>query len=126
MKLNEKDIHFLRTVRTLLASHDLRVELKADRPSRLVLRCNYGDKIDRSFRMTRQGVRWRFQRVMDMYIAAFETILTVERTFGTDLRQDAIRVSRERYELRQQLASEFVSASDLARQADDHGGDQAG
>ena len=109
-----------------MASHDLRVELKADRPSRLVLRCNYGDKIDRSFRMTRQGVRWRFQRVMDMYIAAFETILTVERTFGTDLRQDAIRVSRERYELRQQLASEFVSASDLARQADDHGGDQAG
>ena len=91
-----------------------------------MLRCNYGDKIDRSFRMTRQGVRWRFQRVMDMYIAAFETILTVERTFGTDLRQDAVRVSRERYELRQQLAAEFVSASDLVRQRDNHGGDQAG
>ena len=126
MILNEKDIHFLMTLRTLLASHDLRVELKADRPSRLVLRCNYGDKIDRSFRMTRQGVRWRFQRVMDMYVAAFETILTVERTFGTDLRQDAVRVSRERYELRQQLTAEFVSASDLARTTDEHGGKRRG
>lgn len=59
-----------------------------------------------------------------MYIAAFETILTVERTLGTDLRQDAVRVSRERHELRQQLAAEFVSASDMARQADEHGGHQ--
>ena len=44
----------------------------------MVLRGTYGDKIYKAFRMTRQGVRWRFRRVLnDIYVSAFETILLV-------------------------------------------------
>ena len=34
---------------------------------------------------------------------AFETILMIERTFGTQLREHAIRISRERYEARAEI-----------------------
>ena len=106
MKLTEKDRTFLELLRELMQSHDLSVELKADRPSYMVLHGTYGDMINRAFRMTRQGVRWRFQRVFnDMYIAAFSTILLIERTFGTELREHAIRISKERYALRQEMMS---------------------
>ncbi len=117
MKLTEKDRTFLELLRELMESHDLGVELKADRPSYMVLRGTYGDKVNRAFRMTRQGVRWRFQRVFnDIYIAAFSTILLIERTFGTELREHAIRISKERYAARQEMMSgrletEAVSAS---------------
>ena len=68
----------------------------------MVLKGTYGEKIHRTFGMTRQGVRWRFQRVMgDMYVSAFETILFIEKIFGTELREYAMRISKERYELRQ-------------------------
>ncbi|MGB2987951.1 MAG: hypothetical protein WBE26_18945 [Phycisphaerae bacterium] len=106
MKLTEKDREFLELLRGLMQSHDLSVELKNDRPSYMVLRGTYGDKINRAFRMTRQGVRWRFQRVFnDIYVAAFSTILLIEKTFGTELREHAIRISKERYALRQELMS---------------------
>ena len=76
MKLTEKDRTFLELLRELMQSHELSVELKVDRPSYMILRGTYGDKINRAFRMTRQGVRWRFQRVMtDIYTSAFESIL---------------------------------------------------
>jgi hypothetical protein len=69
----------------------------------MILKGTYGEHIDRSFRMTRQGVRWRFQRVFgEIYVSAFETILTIEKTFGQQLRDHAIRISRERYHLRQE------------------------
>ena len=69
----------------------------------MVLRGTYGDKIYRAFRMTRQGVRWRFWRIYnDMYISAFEALLFIETTFGTQLRDHAIRISRERHALRQE------------------------
>ncbi|MFH1108437.1 MAG: hypothetical protein V1790_04460 [Planctomycetota bacterium] len=63
--------------------------------------------------MTRQGVRWRFWRIYnDIYISAFMAILSIEQTFGTQLREHAIRISKERYALRQEaLGSEFESAS---------------
>jgi len=95
VKLTENDLIFLQTLKQLLDHKDLRVE---HRSSYLCLRQNYGEHIESSFRMTRQGVRWRFQRAMDMYISAFQTILTIERTLGTDVRDLAIKVSRERYE----------------------------
>ena len=70
----------------------------------MVLCGTYGEKIHKSFRMTRQGVRWRFQHLFgDIYIRAFETILLIEKTFGTQLREYAIRISRERYELRKKI-----------------------
>ena len=50
----------------------------------------------------------------DIYISAFETILFVETVFGTELRDHAIRISKERYALRQEIThSSFQSASDL-------------
>jgi hypothetical protein len=98
-------------------SRDLWVELRPDRPSRLVLRGTYGEKIHRAFRMTRQGVRWRFWRLFnDIYVSSFETILFMERIFGSQLRDHAIRISRERYALRQEiLQTGFQSADRLAR-----------
>ena len=83
----------------------------------MVLRGTYGEKIHRAFRMTRQGVRWRFWRLFnDIYVSAFETILFVERTFGTQLRDHAIRISKERYALRQQTTRVgFTSADALQR-----------
>ena len=89
------------------------VELKLDRPSYMILRGTYGEKIHKTFRMTRQGVRWRFQRLFsNTYVTAFETILMIEKTFGTHLREYAIRISRERYALRLEMSQEgFRSAS---------------
>ena len=122
MKLTEKDRTFLELLRKLMQSHDLSVELKVDRPSYMVLRGTYGDKINRTFRITRQGVRWRFQRVFnEIYISALSTILLIERTFGTELREHAIRISKERYTLRQEMMSgrletEALSASSTVRE----------
>jgi hypothetical protein len=68
---------------------------------RLVLRQNYGDKIESEFGMTRQGVRWRFQRIFsELYVSSYESIFWVESQFGTELRQKALEIARERVELR--------------------------
>jgi len=96
-----------------MESKDLSVELKPDRPSYMVLKGTYGQKIYRAFRMTRQGVRWRFRRLFsDIYVSAFETILFIEKTFGTQLRDHAIRISRERYALRQEVIRNGFQTAD--------------
>ncbi|MFC1604494.1 hypothetical protein ACFL5F_05645 [Planctomycetota bacterium] len=89
--------------------------MKPNRPSYMVLKGTYGEKIHKTFRMTRQGVRWRFQRLFcHVYVEAFETILMIEKTFGTELREYAVRISRERFELREEVRnSEFRTASDV-------------
>lgn len=80
----------------------MRVELKPATPSRMVLKGTYGEKIHKTFGVTRQGVRWRFQHIFGkIYIEAFLTILVIEKIFGTQLRDYAIRISREKYQLRQ-------------------------
>ena len=87
-----------------MESKDLRVELKPDKPSRMVLKGTYGEKIHKTFGVTRQGVRWRFQHIFgSAYIRAFETILFIEKIFGTELRDYAIRISREKYQLHQKV-----------------------
>lgn len=97
----------------LMESKDLWVELRLGRPSCMVLRGTYGDKIYQAFRMSRQGVRWRFQRLFnDVYVSAFEVILFIEKTFGAQLREHAIRISRERYELRQEIAKNGFQSAD--------------
>ena len=114
MKLTQKDKEFLETLRRLVESKDLQVELRPGRPSYMVLKGTYGDKVHQAFRMSRQGVRWRFQRLADVYISSFETILFIEKTFGPQLREHAIRISRERYDLRQQATGNgFQSADSL-------------
>jgi hypothetical protein len=68
----------------------------------MVLKGTYGEKIHKTFGVTRQGVRWRFQHLFGMaYVRAFETIMFVEKNFGSQLRDYAIRISKERYALRQ-------------------------
>ena len=68
----------------------------------MILKGTYGEKIHKTFGITRQGVRWRFNHVFsDAYISAFETILAIEKIFGTQLREYAIRISKERYSIRQ-------------------------
>jgi hypothetical protein len=81
----------------------------------MVLKGTYGKKVHEAFRMSRQGVRWRFHRLFNnVYVCAFETILSIERIFGPELREHAIRISKERYELRQQATlNGFQSADSL-------------
>lgn len=83
-------------------SKDLWVELKPAEPSYMVLRGTYGEKIHKTFGVSRQGVRWRFQHLFgEAYIRSFETIMFIEKIFGSQLREYAIRISKERYALRQ-------------------------
>jgi hypothetical protein len=115
MKLTSKDKEFLEKLRQLTESRDLTVELRGSSPPYMVLRGTYGDKIYKTFRMTRQGVRWRFQRLFnEIYVSAFETILFIEKTFGTGLRDNAIRISKERYARhRENIQANFQSADHL-------------
>lgn len=95
-----------------MASKDLWVALKPDRPSYLILKGTYGQKIAEAFGMTRQGVRWRFQRLLsNVYVSAFETILFIERILGPGLREHAVRISRERFEIRQKWAENGPSSA---------------
>ena len=116
MKLTEKDKEFLERLRLLVESKDLWVDLRQERPSYMVLRGTYGQKIHQTFRMTRQGVRWRFYRLFnEIYVSAFETILFIEKSFGTDLRDNAIRISRQRHQLRQELGADAYQSADTLR-----------
>jgi len=90
-------------LKKLTESKELRVELKVNEPSYMVLKGTYGEKIHKTFRVTRQGVRWRFHRLFNhVYVEAFLTILMIEKIFGTQLRDYAVRISRERYNIGKQ------------------------
>ena len=113
MKLTCKDKDFLERLKKLLDEKELGIELKEDGIKRLVLRQNYGDKVEKTFNMSRQGVRWRFYRLFnEVYVSAYETIYFVENFFGTDLRQMAMEIAKERVELRKKAQKiEFFDAS---------------
>jgi len=101
MKLTQKDKDFLEKLKLLLDTKDLAVEMKEDGYKRLVLRQNYGDKIETSFKMSRQGVRWRFQRLFnEVYVSAYESVYLIESQFGTQLRQQVMAIVKERVEMR--------------------------
>ena len=100
--MTEKDKIFLEKLKKLMDSNDLNVQLAPGEPSHMVLKGTYGQKIHKTFGVTRQGVRWRFQHLFGQkYIEAFETIMFIEKIFGSRLRDYAIRISKERYALRQ-------------------------
>ena len=100
--MTEKDKIFLEKLKKLMDSKELWVELKPGEPSRMVLKGTYGEKIHKTFSVTRQGVRWRFHHMFSQaYVGAFETIMFIEKVFGSQLRDYAIRISKERYVLRQ-------------------------
>ena len=91
-------------LKKLMSSNDLLVELKPGEPSNMVLKGTYGHKIHKAFGVSRQGVRWRFHHLFSRtYVEAFETIVFIEKTFGTQLRDYAIRISKERYTSRQKV-----------------------
>jgi hypothetical protein len=115
MKLTCKDKDFLESLKRLLEIRELSIDLKNDGYKRFVLRQNYGDKVEKEFRMSRQGVRWRFWRLFnDVYVSAYETIYFVETHFGVDLRQKAMEIAKERVELRKKVQKiEFVDAHRL-------------
>ena len=103
MKLTVKDKDFLTHLRALLDSKDLSIELKKNGLKRLILRQNYGDKISVNFGVTRQGVRWRFQRLFnEIYISSYETLFFIESNFGTELRSMALEIAKERVALRKE------------------------
>ena len=100
MILSEKDKAFIERLKKLVEEKELSVESKDSGCKYLVLRQNYGDKVEQCFGMTRQGVRWRFHRLFnDMYVGAYETIYFVESNFGTSLRPMALEIVKERVAL---------------------------
>ena len=100
MKLTRKDAEFLSRLKSLIEKRELAIELRENGRKRLVLRKNYGTRIEQYFGMTRQGVRWRFQRLMnEIYPQAYLTILFIESSFGTALRKDAMAIARQQAEL---------------------------
>jgi hypothetical protein len=113
MRLTQKDKDFIESLKALCDSKDLSVELVEDGLKRLVLRQNYGDKIQSNFKMSRQGVRWRFFRLFnEIYVSSYETIYFIESHFGPELRQHAIEIAKQRVELRKKALKEgFVQAS---------------
>ena len=101
MKLTEKDKDFIDKLKTLVESRDMSIELIDDGMLRLVLRQNYGDQIESEFKMTRQGVRWRFHRLFnEVYLNAYLTIFWIESNFGVELREKVIKIAKQRVELR--------------------------
>ena len=111
MNLSEKDKVFLERLKKLCDENQLEIELKDVGVKYIVLRQNYGDKVEGSFGMTRQGVRWRFHRLFnEIYVSSYETIYWVESSFGTSLRSMALEIVKERVEMRKKANKiEFFS-----------------
>jgi len=80
----------------------------------MVLKGTYGENIHKTFGVTRQGVRWRFQHLFGQaYVRSFETIMFIEKIFGSQLRDYAIRISKERYALRQKALNKGFQTADV-------------
>ncbi len=117
MKLTVKDKDFLEKLKSLLEAKELKIDLKEDGLKRFVLCQNYGDKVERAFGMTRQGVRWRFHHLFEIYVSSYEAIYFVESNFGTVLRQMALEIAKERVALRKK-ASQKVFFEAYRRQTE--------
>lgn len=102
MNLSAKDKEFLERLRAMLDQDALWIERTLDSPMYFLLKGNYGEHIASRFRLTRQGVRWRFFRLFnEIYVSAYETIIFIEKELGTHYRQDAIVIAHDRYIMRQ-------------------------
>ncbi len=123
MRLTTKDKTFLETLRRMLDEGELSIEFREDGIKGIVLRQNYGTKIARHFGMSRQGVRWRFQRLFNHgYVESYERLFWFESLFGTGLRHYAMAMAKQRIELRkkaQKLGLGAVSRRENARQSPD-------
>lgn len=114
MKLTIKDAEFLAKLKQMMEEKEVFIDLKDAGFKYFVLRRNYGDRIEGYFDMTRQGVRWRFQRLFnDIYVSAYTTILWLESNFGLHLRRQALTIAKERTELIRE-ASRVVDVNNSA------------
>ena len=108
MNLTAKDKAFLDALSHLASESGVAVEVRERPFKHFVLRHTYGLHVHKRFHMTRQGVRWRVDRVFNrIYVSALETILAVERSFGVSLRKEAIEMAQERYLLRQRVRTDL-------------------
>ena len=108
MKLSMKDKEFLERLRELMDEGSLWIERRMDFPSRFILHGNYGEHIERRFGMTRQGVRWRFQRLFNgIYVEAYEVVIFLEKLIGNDHRHDALAIAHDRFEARRRMLEEI-------------------
>ena len=104
MNLTEKDKQFIERLKELVDQRKLWIEYVDVSPGYFVLRGNYGTHISEKFGISRQGVRWRFWKLLNgAYVAAYETIIFVERNFGTSLRQGAMDIAQQRFHLRREM-----------------------
>ena len=118
MKLTTKDAEFMTKLRKLLDQKDLSIEFQEKGLKRLILRKNYGDHIEREYGMTRQGVRWRFERLFNrIYPEAYMILLFIESHFGTEMREKAMAIARQRVELQR----EALARQDRAFQKHENG-----
>lgn len=114
MKLTTKDKEFLSRLKNEFEASELSIELKNDGYKRMVLSKNYGTRIETAFDMTRQGVRWRFDRLFnEIYVSAYESLFWIENQFGTHLRSMALEVAQER--IKDHRNSELRNQSTICR-----------
>jgi len=107
MAFTMKDVEFIERLKTMMEHKNLSIELRDNGFKYLVLRKNYGSKIESYFGMTRQGIRWRFHRLFNqIYIDSYLSIFWIESNFGTQLRQDAITIAKEQVELRRKTRNQ--------------------
>jgi hypothetical protein len=107
MKLSQKDKEFLERLKELVEEDEVWIERTMDSPLYFVLKGNYGDHIESRFRLSRQGVRWRFWRLFnEMYVSAYETIIFIEKQIGTQYRQDALQIAHDQFLQRQRILSQ--------------------
>ena len=106
MKLTTKDREFLEKLKAEIEGDGLHVELRRRPLSYMVLRRNYGSRIETLFGLTRQGVRWRFNHIFnEAYVSAYECILAIESSFGPHLRQMATQIAKDRARQRNEARS---------------------
>ena len=122
MKLSRKDKEFLERLNELVDDGTVWIERTYEEPLRFILRGNYGNHVEDRFKLTRQGVRWRFWRLFnEMYVSAYETIIFIEKHLGTGYRQDALVIAHARYILRRRALRDlsFKEANPYASQGED-------
>jgi len=99
--LTQKDKDFLERLTAAMEETNLYIELRESPLKNLVLRKNYGARLESFFGLSRQGIRWRFRRLFnEIYVNAYVTIFFVESHFGTELRPKALAIAKEQIELR--------------------------
>lgn len=114
MRLSAKDEEFLERLKELMDEDVLWVERTTDQPSRFVLKGNYGTHVEQRFGISRQGVRWRFERLFNqLYVDSFAVLVFIEKLLGSQFRQDALIIAHDRFLLRQKAlqSQSFMEAN---------------